>query len=565
LLLLAANLPAHPDDEAPAAPSAPSRTVVPAYRQANTVAVLTVHGPIDRVTLSSLDRRIDRAIMEGAEAVVLDIDTPGGALEATLDICNLIRVDAPANTVAWVNPEAYSAGTIIALACREIVVAPNSTFGDAAPIAPGIPLPQTERAKVESVVLADVVQSARQNHYDEKLVQSFVSVGVELWLIRHEQTGEQIFVDREEYKLVFRDEPPTQLTPVAPPPGTPGGPAVTPWFEQLFAPTPGATTPDGKPMTAEEIQKQIEVMQDRPSTRRTLTKADRGRWKLVRQVISNDRLLTLKPAEAAYYGLTRATIANDEQLKAYFGATTINRYDQVWSESLVRTLTNAWVRAALLIIFVVCFLIELAAPGTGVFGATAGVTLLVLIGAPWLAGMAQWWEIMLIGLGVVLVFVELFVIPGFGVAGVAGAACLLVGIVGTFVSGPLSSPAGQSELIQGLTATLTALFAAGVAAWFLFRHAENLPVIGRFVLNTEIRGEDSPGPGLLESLSDPTQPPLEAGDEGLAETDLRPAGRASFEGRLVDVKTVGGYIESGRRIRVVTVGRFAIEVEELDT
>ena len=61
--------------------------------------------------------------------------------------------DAPANTVAWINPKAYSAGTIIALACREIVVSPNSAFGDAAPISPFGPIPITERAKIESPLL----------------------------------------------------------------------------------------------------------------------------------------------------------------------------------------------------------------------------------------------------------------------------------------------------------------------------------------------------------------------------------------------------------------------------
>ena len=94
---------------------------IPAFRQANTVAVLTIDGPIDGITLHSLEHRVKTAKDRGAEAIVLDINTPGGELPATLDITHLIRNDMPANTVAWINPAAYSAGTIIALACREIV------------------------------------------------------------------------------------------------------------------------------------------------------------------------------------------------------------------------------------------------------------------------------------------------------------------------------------------------------------------------------------------------------------------------------------------------------------
>jgi membrane-bound ClpP family serine protease len=539
----------------------PAPASVPAYRQANTVAVLVIHGPIDKVTLSSLDRRVKRAIQEGAEAVVLDIDTPGGALEATLDICHLVRNDAPANTVAWVNPKAYSAGTIIALACREIVVSPDSAFGDAAPISPFGPIPVTERAKLESPILSEVIDSARRNHYDEKLVQAFVSVGVELWLIENKKTGERIFVDRREYEMVMGDEAPSELTRVAPPPQPATSTPVSPWFDTSLPPTQ-IEEPD--PDDRETLQRQIELEQDRPSSRRVLTEGDRGQWKSLRQVVSNDRLLVLKPSEASYYGLSAAIIANDEQLKAYFGAQTVVRYDQAWSESLVQFLTNPIVRGVLLVIFVITLLIELAAPGLGVFGATAGVALLVVIGAPWLTGMAQWWEIVLIAVGLGLIAVELFVIPGFGIAGVSGAGCVLVGLIGTFVSDDLSSPAGQSDLLQGLTATLAALFAAGVAAWFLFRQIETLPLLGRFILKTELPPAvpgTSSVPGLLEAIGSPRLP-LQAGDTGIAETDLRPSGRADFDGRLVDVKSIGAYIERGARLRVTAVGPFGIEVED---
>jgi membrane-bound serine protease (ClpP class) len=267
-----------------------------------------------------------------------------------------------------------------------------------------------------------------------------------------------------------------------------------------------------------------------------LTRADGDQWKLVKQVVSNDRLLVLKPPQALEYGLAAATIANDDQLKAYFGAQTLERYPRNWSETLAQFLINPIVRGVLLVIFVICLLIELAAPGMGVFGATAGLSLLIVIGAPWLAGMAQWWEILLIVVGLALIAVELFVIPGFGVAGVGGAGCVLVGLVGTFVSDDLSTPAGQSDLIAGVTATLTALLAAGIGAWLLFRQIETLPLLGRFILKAEVgepqRAAAGAGTGLLEAIGSGERP-LETGSVGVAETDLRPAGRADFDGRLV--------------------------------
>ena len=94
----------------------------------------------------------------------------------------------PPDLMAWIDDEAWSAGTILAVACPSIACAPRASFGDAAPIQ-AIPLAgllemaPAERAKIEAPLLADVVDSARRNHYDESLVQAIVSVGLELWLL----------------------------------------------------------------------------------------------------------------------------------------------------------------------------------------------------------------------------------------------------------------------------------------------------------------------------------------------------------------------------------------------
>ncbi|MDY7107825.1 MAG: hypothetical protein SYC29_04230 [Planctomycetota bacterium] len=570
LLILSLALAA---DEAPNASGADDAdaarpVAVPAYRQAEKIAILSLKGIVDGVTERSLERRFAQARADEVDAIVLDIDTPGGDMLATLDICSMLKDPsvAPPNTVAWIHPQAYSAGTIIALACREIVVSPNATFGDAAPIY-GLPLvglqqmQPAERAKVEAPILAEVIDSARRNHYDENLVQAFVSVGVELWLIENVQTGQRVVVDRGEYETVFGEAPPQQITPV-----TPAKPAagVKPWFSTTVPqPDPG----QGATLSKEQIRQQIEFQQQLPPARDRLTEEQRGEWRLLTQVISNDRLLTVKPAEALYYGLAVTTIADEPQLKAFFAATTITRYDQMWSESLVRVLVSWPVRIVLILIFLVAGFIELAAPGFGVFGAASGVALLVLIGAPYLAGMAQWWDIMLIAIGLILVAAEFFIIPGFGVAGVAGAICLLVGLVGTFVSGDVTTAQGKDELFTGIVSTLAALFAAGVGIWFISRQLNSFPLLNRLILRAEVAGRGRTGEGsvgLLEAMAEP-QRALQVGDLGTAETDLRPAGRGSFEGRMVDVQSPGMYIEKGSSIRVISVGRYVIEVEEADS
>ena len=553
-------------EEEPAPPGAPRPIAVPAYRQATQVAVLTIRGEVDGVTKRSLERRVAHAVKDGADAIVLEIDTKGGDLLSTLDICSLLKDPAitPPNTVAWIHSEAYSAGTIIALACREIIVAPNATFGDAAPIygLPVVGLQQmqpAERAKIEAPILAEVIDSARRNHFDENLVQSFVSVGVELWLIEHIEGGQRIVVDRAEYEAIFGEGPPHQITPV-----TPAKPAagVAPWFNTTI---PQPDRSQGVTLTPEQIRQQIEFQQQLPPSRPRLTESERGQWRLLTQVISSDRLLTVKTPEALYYGVAVSTIADDQQLKTFFAAQSLMRYERLWSESLVRTLVSWPVRIVLIVVFIIALFIELAVPGFGVFGATAGIALLVLIGAPWLAGMAQWWDIMLIAAGLILVAAEFFLIPGFGVAGVAGALCLFVGLIGTFVTGDLRTAQGQDELFTGIVSTLTALLAAGIGIWLISRQLSSFPLLSRLVLRTEVGGGGrEKSVGLLEAMAGP-QRALQVGDRGVAETDLRPAGRGSFDGRMVDVQAPGQYIEKGSPIRVTSVGRYVIEVEEADT
>jgi membrane-bound serine protease (ClpP class) len=225
------------------------------------------------------------------------------------------------------------------------------------------------------------------------------------------------------------------------------------------------------------------------------------------------------------------------------------------------------VKAILIAIFLVCLFIELAAPGFGVFGSAAIIALLILVGAPALVGMAQWWHILLIVVGLGLIATELFLLPGFGVAGAAGILCLLVGLVGTFVSGDITTAEGRSQMWTGLLVTLTSGFLAGIIIWFISRQLHSFPLLNRLVLQTELKDPalaGAGGVGVLQAMGAPARD-LQVGEIGIAETDLRPAGRAMFNGRLIDVKSAGGYIDRGTPVRIVSLGRFVIEVEEATT
>lgn len=184
---------------------------VPAARQADRVVVITVDGAIDRVTAMSVRRRIEAAEKAGFDAMVIEVNSPGGELGAVLEISGAIKGSAISNSVAWVNPDAYSGGAIIALACREIVTSSPASFGDAFIVTFGggglRALSPDERTKLLPPLMADVTDSARRSGYDEFLVQAIVADGIELWWVEDIETGERLAISEQEYGFLFDGEP----------------------------------------------------------------------------------------------------------------------------------------------------------------------------------------------------------------------------------------------------------------------------------------------------------------------------------------------------------------------
>ena len=515
---------------------------VPSYRQATDVAVITIEGVVDTVTVQSFKRRLEES--KNADAIVVELNTPGGDLMSTLQICYEIKNNAPQNTVAWIRPHAFSAGTIIALACREIIVAKGSTFGDAAPVnATGQPIPVTERAKIESPVLAEVIDSARRNHYDEHLVEAFVSVGIELWLIRNTSTGEVVCVNRNEYETLFGESPPQHFSAI----GTneSGSTQLSPFFETISELQ--GNLQQGDPTWDPTFAQQL------PTSRIPLSNSDATDWTLVRQVVPNDRLLTLKPAEGAMYGLVSGVVSNDQELQQWFGATTVKRLTPTWSENLVGILISWPIRLVLIALFLICVVVEFATGSTGLFGIGAVVSMALLIGAPWLADLAQWWDVVLVLAGLTLIAIEIFVIPGTGFTGFTGVALLFAGMVGSFVSGDLGSSTGQTQLITGLGTIVGGCILAMIACWIILNQFGSTHAIRQLVLEDEL--------GMHAPLTVQT---LSKGDEAVAITDLRPSGKIEHNSKVYDATTAGGWITEGAKVRIMHSG-MTIEVEEIES
>ena len=574
LMLLAAFL----DPRVMAQSTQASQATVPASRAAKNVVIVTMHGEIDSqgVMAESVARRIAMAERAGADCIVFDIDTPGGDLGSVLQICQSIKGTPIKNTIAWINHDAYSGGAVVALACRDIVVNDPSSFGDAKIITGG-PLGMDPKGlsaeqlrKVMPPLIAEVVDSARRHNAeygsytrDEYLVQSIVADDLPLWLIRNSKTGEQMCIDRLELEKYFpgTDESgPTRL------PSVPGLSVPVDGSHQIRVPVPEAAgeVPAGSAKLA-NISGEFKQLQTLPSSRPKLSKQTAGDWQVVEKVTDRAGASTFRTSDMQLFGLAAndvtlvggvpviKPIRNDQDLAAYLGAKHMLRYDPSWSEGLVLFLTNIWVRGLLIVVFLVGLFVEMTHPGLIAPAGVALAALIALIAPPVLIGMANWWEVAAILAGLALLFLEIFVLPGFGVAGVAGLLLLFVGLVATFV--PMGdglfpdSPQAQSGLAYGAMVTLLAIITAGVSMWQIGRHFGSLPILNRLVL----KAGDEEGDGMLLAMDPSTDDAARLGEEGVAVTSLRPAGKIQIGDRLLDGSAAYGYIDPGTRVRVTRV------------
>ncbi|MEM1071231.1 MAG: NfeD family protein [Planctomycetota bacterium] len=560
---------------------------VPAARQADRVAVITIRGPINAVTASSVQRRLTIAQADGAQAVVFDIDTPGGEVTAVLEITAAIKASPIVNTVAWINPQAYSGGAIIALACREIVVAESSSFGDALPIAIGLTGAEAAttgelRKKVVPPVLADVVDSARLRGWDEFLVQAIVIDGVELWLIeqRDESTGvvRQLAINEAEFRLLFPDEQPPRGAPMviaadatSVPAPLSDAPPAAPEDDTAFRPaSPGldSLSPALSGETSADSAQDLDMLAT-ASTRPVLTEADRGRWELVGYLTNGSGPIVMKSREMRELGFSSAVIRSDEELRAFFGATDLVRLDRSWSEAAVRFLSQFWVRGLLIVVFLLAVFLEMTSPGLFLPGIVAAVALVLLMAPAWMLGLAGWWEVLAIVGGILLILIEIFVVPGFGVFGILGLLALFAGLVGSFVSPgggifPTSAQA-QSELVRGLITVVLAMVTSGAGIGVMIKYFRRLPVLSNLVLDaSKVDADDSEDPReLFEAIDDGDALAVLVGSRAVAHSRLMPSGRVEIEGELHDAICSIGFIEQGEAVEVVGVEGWQLVVDRL--
>jgi membrane-bound serine protease (ClpP class) len=416
----------------------------PAEAQRPVVYVAPIEGVIDLGLAPFVRRVLDEARAANAAAVILEINTFGGRVDAAV----LIRDDllkSQTRTVAFVNKRAISAGALISLAAETIAMADGGTIGAATPVQVGLPgaPPQAVDEKTISYMRKEFRSTAESRNRPPALAEAMVDADVSI---------------------------------------------------------PG--------------------------------------------MIAKGKLLTLTTHEAVRHRVAdfRADDLEAVLKRLDLAGAEVRRERENWAERLVRVLTHPVTSSLLMTVGLLGIILELRTPGFGIPGALGLGSLVLFFWGHWLVRLAGWEEVLLVALGLVLLGIELFVLPGFGFTGIAGVLAILAGLGLSLVG----AGATWRVVVTALGRVALSLLLALAGSLVLLRVLPRLPFGRQLVLDTEL-------PARAGYASTPASDHRWLGKRGTAASALRPAGIAHIEGERVDVVSDGDFIEAGERIEVTRV------------
>lgn len=408
------------------------------------VHVIPIEGMIDMGLAPFVKRVLDQAERDSAAAVILNINTFGGRVDAAVVIRDAL-LSSPVRTVAFINRRAISAGALISLAAEHIAMTDGGTIGAATPVQMG-----------------------------------------------------------------------------------PTGSAPAPVEEKTVS------------YVRKEFRSTAESRKRPPLIAEAMVDADVA----IPGLIEKGKLLTLTTNEALEHRVAdwRANTIEEVLAQLSLSGAELRHSSPNWGERLVRLITHPVVASLLLSVAMLGILVEIRTPGFGFPGALGVMSLILVLGGHWIVQLVGWEELLLVGVGLALLALDVFVIPGFGVAGVGGIVAMLAGLVMGLV--------GQGATVRavaGATGRVAISVLGALAVGLVFMRYLPKSRFGRnLMLETELDAADGYD-------STPERDAAFLGRVGRAISPLRPAGFAEIDGERVDVVSEGELIETGTMIFVSRV------------
>lgn len=267
-------------------------------------------------------------------------------------------------------------------------------------------------------------------------------------------------------------------------------------------------------------------------------------------ISDSNQVLTFTASEAIKYGFCEGEAEDLQGVLANAGIDnyTLVKHQLTASDKIIGWLINPIVSGILIMIIIGGIYFELQTPGIG-FPIAASIIAALLYFAPlYLEGLAANWEILLFIVGLILIAVEIFAIPGFGITGILGIIFMISGLTLSMVGtvGPGDFNYDFSKLTVAFFTVIIAFVVAIFGSIFISKQLFNT----EFALGNKLAlsKTQDPGEGYTSAVSEYSNM---LHQEGVALTILRPAGKIDIDGNLYDATAMTSYIEKGTKVIVV--------------
>jgi membrane-bound serine protease (ClpP class) len=463
--------------------------------------LIRFQGMITPMLEQFVKRQLEVARQQQADLVIVEIESPGGLVDPSFNIAHTLRDVDWAHVVAFIPREALSGAAVVAMGCDEIFMHPDARMGDVGVITMG---EDSLFRYAEEKVRTNIAHQLRDLAEAKGRPPALAEAMVNMDLVVYHVTN------RQTGEQTFRSE------------------------EELRSADDPDVWQQGKPVFESREKYFLQVNGRRAEELQLSDGTARDVDELKRQLGLDGELQVLKPTAV---------------------------------DTAVFILNLPLITALLFVVGLIALYIELSAPGISIGGLIAMLCFTLFFWSRFLGGTAEMLEVLLFLAGVLFLAVEIFILPGFGVAGISGLLLMVISVV--MASHHFVVPETPRQL-AALATTLLVVAGSGVTvlivATVLSRYFGMLPVLNRLVLQPEgaaggpaeiSAGHLKPQPGQMAGIG--------VGELGIAQSPLRPSGKARFGDELLDVMTDGDFVDRGHQVRIVEVQGSRILVAEVES
>lgn len=272
------------------------------------------------------------------------------------------------------------------------------------------------------------------------------------------------------------------------------------------------------------------------------------------------KVLTMTAEEALSVGYCDGIVENISEIAVkYIGIQNyeIKSYNPTAFDYIKDFLTNGIVQSILIMIIVGGIYVEMKTPGIGLPIAIAITAALLYFTPLYMDGYAQNWEIVIFVLGLILIAFEIFVIPGFGVAGISGIIMVAGGLFLSLVGNVDLDFDGVSndQVLKSMITVIVGIFMSFMLIIFLIsRIGKEGSVLRNIALTSDQEG----------FISVPEEQKQFIGQTAIAATVLRPSGKVILKGNYYDAVANRGFIDQGKTVKVIKYENSQLYVVQVD-